>query len=149
MTDQPHTPESEGPDPDPGPETTGAGPAGMPTGSDFSSGEGMVALAAMIMLGVWLIFDVFLDEFGLAAIELLLATVAVVVPRLNPAAVEKVNTVPVIMKVIGYAIAIVGAFFVIEAIEEGFYNDALTIIGALITYAAYAVAFLGARSIDT
>lgn len=149
MTDQPHTPDSEGTGPEPEQEAAGASPAGMPTGSDFSSGEGMVALAGMIMLGVWLIFDVFLDEFGLASIELLLATAAVVVPRLNPAAVEKVHAVSTIMKVIGYAIAIVGAFFVIEAIEEGFYNDALTIIGALITYAAYAVAFLGARSIES
>lgn len=145
MTDQPPTPESEGTGQDPAPEATPMRAGGR---SDFSSGEGMVALAGMIMLGVWLIFDVFLDEFGLAAIELLLATAAVIVPRLNRDKVETVNTIPVIMKVTGYAIAIIGAFFVIEAIEEGFYSDALTIIGALITYAAYAVAFLGARSIE-
>lgn len=109
----------------------------------------MVALSGMIILGVWLIFDVFLDDFGFAIMELLLATIAVAVPRINREAVEKVNTVPVIMKTTGYAIAIVGAFFVIEAIEEGFYSGASTIIAALITYAAYAIAFLGARSIDT
>ena len=108
-----------------------------------------MALAGMILLGVWVIFDVFLDDFGLASIELLLAVVAVAVPRMNREAVEKVNTVPVIMKVTGYAIAIVGAFFIIEAIEEGFYDNALTIIAALASYAAYAVAFLGARSIKT
>lgn len=145
MTDQPNTPDSEGTEPDPGQETPGADLAG--TGGDFSSGEGMVALAGMIMLGVWLIFDVFLDDFGLSDLEFLLAVTAVVVPRLNPAAVEKVNTVSTTMKMTGYAIAIVGAFYVIRAIESGFYDDALTIIGALITYAAYAVAFLGARSI--
>jgi hypothetical protein len=146
MTDQPQTPDSEGTGSEQ--EAAGVSPAGM-TGSDFSSGEGMVALAGMIMLGVWLIFDVFLDDFGLASIELLLATTAVVVPRLNPNSVEKIGTVSTVMKVTGYAIAIVGAFFVIEAIEEGFYDDALTIIAALITYAAYAVAFLGARSIKS
>lgn len=124
-------------------------PSGGTTGTDFSSGEGMVALSGMIILGVWLIFDVFLDDFGFAIMELLLATIAVAVPRINREAVEKVNTVPVIMKTTGYAIAIVGAFFVIEAIEEGFYSGASTIIAALITYAAYAIAFLGARSIDT
>lgn len=149
MTDQPHTPDGEDSGPAPEQEPAGASPAAMPTGTDFSSGEGMVALAGMIMLGVWLIFDVFLDEFGLAGIELLLATTVVVVPRLNKTKVETVNSVAVIMKVAGYAIAILGAFYIVEAIEEGFYSDALTIIGALITYAAYAVAFLGARSIKT
>lgn len=149
MTDQPHTPDSEGTGPEPEQEAAGASPAGMPTGSDFSSGEGMVALAGMIMLGVWLIFDVFLDEYGLSDLEFLMAVAVVVVPRLNAASVEKVNAVSTIMKLVGYAIAIVGAFYVIGAIESGFYDDALTIIGALITYAAYAVAFLGARSIET
>ncbi len=140
MTDQPHTPESEGSD---------TAPTETPTGTDFSSGEGMVALAGMIMLGVWLIFDVFLDEFGLSDLEFLMAVTAVVVPRLDRDKVERINTVPVIMKATGYAIAIVGAFYVIRAVEGGFYDDALTIIGALITYAAYAVAFFGARSIET
>lgn len=145
MTDQPHTPESEGSSPD-----SSSEPAPAPAaGSDFSSGEGMVALAGMIMLGVWLIFDVFLDEFGLSDLEFLLAVIVVMVPRLDPDKVERFNAVAVIMKATGYAIAIVGAFYVIGAIESGFYDDALTIIGALITYAAYAVAFLGARSIET
>ncbi len=141
MTDESHSPGTGDQSPD-------VSPAGDATG-DFSSGEGMVALAGMILLGVWLIFDVFLDDFGLASIELLLAVTAVAVPRMNRESVEKVNTVPMIMKVTGYAIAIVGAFFIIEAIEEGFYDSALTIIAALVSYAAYAVAFLGARSIKS
>ncbi len=141
MTDDSPGPSSEDHSPEVSPAGGGAG--------DFSSGEGMVALAGMILLGVWLIFDVILDDFDVVSIELLLAVVAVLVPRLNRDSVEKVNTVPVIMKVTGYAIAIVGAFFIVEAIEEGFYEDALTIIGALASYAAYAVAFLGARSINT
>ena len=141
MTDESHSPDT-------GDETPEVSPMGGGVG-DFSSGEGMVALAGMILLGVWVIFDVFLDDFGLASIELLLAVVAVAVPRMNRESVEKVNTVPVIMKVTGYAIAIVGAFFIVEAIEEGFYSNALTIIAALVSYAAYAVAFLGARSINT
>ncbi len=142
MTDESHNPDDTG---DQSPDVSQA----EGSSSDFSSGEGMVALAGMILLGVWLIFDVFLDEFGLASTELLLAVVAVAVPRMNRDVVEKVNTVPVIMKVTGYAIALVGAFFIIEAIEEGFYDGALTIVAALVSYGAYAVAFLGARSIST
>lgn len=141
MTDESHSPDTGDQSPDVSPVGGGAG--------DFSSGEGMVALAGMILLGVWLIFDVILDDFGLASIELLLAVIAVAVPRMNRESVEKVNTVPVIMKVTGYAIAIVGAFFIVEAIEEGFYDSALTIVAALVSYAAYAVAFLGARSIKS
>jgi hypothetical protein len=93
------------------------------------------------------IFDVFIDEYGLNVVELLLAVTVVVVPRLNKELVEKVSSVPVIMKVAGYAIAIVGAIFIISALEEGFYDEAWTIIAALVNYAAYAMAFLGARQI--
>jgi len=116
---------------------------------DFTSGEGLVAFAGIVLLVIWLIFDVFLDDWGLSIVELLLAATVVIVPRMRSETVETVLPVPVVMKVFGYAIAIVGAFFIIEAVEEGFYEGASTIIAALVNYAAYAMAFLGARQIKT
>ncbi|MGB8360298.1 MAG: hypothetical protein WCE80_02755 [Acidimicrobiia bacterium] len=114
---------------------------------DFTSGEGLVAFSGILLLLIWLVFDVFLDDYGLSIVELLLAAIVVIVPRLKPETVEKVHPVPVIMKVSGYGIATVGVFFIIWAIEGGFYDGASTIIAALLNYAAYAMAFLGARQI--
>lgn len=116
--------------------------------TDFTSGEGLVALAGMILLAVWLIFDVILDEYGLGLVTLLAAVVVVMVPRLDPATVAKVHSVPVIMKVVGYGLALIGVIDVIAAIEGGFFDDALEVIAALATYAAFGVAFVGARQID-
>ena len=114
---------------------------------DFTSGEGLVAFAGILLLLIWLVFDVFLDDYGLSIVELLLAAIVVIVPRLNRETVEKVHPVSVIMKVAGYGIAVIGVFFIIWAIEGGFYSGASTIIAALLNYAAYAMAFLGARQI--
>lgn len=150
MTDETPAPGPEGGVPE---EPTPAAEHDMKTvtagAGDFTSGEGLVAFAGIVLLLDWLIFDVFLDDYGLGIVELLLAVIVVVVPRLNPKSVEAVHPVPTVMKLAGYAIAIVGAFWVIEAIEEGFYDGASTIIAALVAYAAYAMAFLGARQIKT
>jgi hypothetical protein len=116
---------------------------------DFTSGEGLVALSGIVLLLIWLIFDVFLDDYGLPLFELLVAVAVVVVPRLKKETVETIHPVAVIMKVGGYTLAAIGAFAVISAIESGFYDDASTIIAALLSYAAYAMAFLGARQIAT
>ena len=119
-----------------------------PGGDEFTSGEGLVALGGMVLLAVWVLFDVFLDEFGINTLVLLLSAIVVIVPRLRPEDVEKIHPVPVVMKMAGYALGIIGGFLVIGAIEGGFYDDGATIIAALITYVAYAMAFLGARQID-
>lgn len=118
------------------------------TGDEFTSGEGLVALAGMVLLAVWVLFDVFLDDYGLNILELLLAATVVIVPRLPRESVEKVHPVPVVMKTAGYALALVGAFFIISALESGFYDTGATIIAALINYVAYGLAFLGARQIE-
>lgn len=114
---------------------------------DFTSGEGLVAFAGMVMLVIWVVFDVFLDDWGLSVVETLLAATVVIVPRMKRETVEKVLPVPVVMKLAGYTIALVGVFYIIGAIEEGFYSGVSTIIAALLNYAAYAMAFLGARQI--
>jgi hypothetical protein len=51
------------------------------------------------------------------------------------------------MKTVGYTFALIGVFEVIEAVEEGFFEGAATIIAALVEYAAFVMAFIGARQI--
>jgi hypothetical protein len=61
--------------------------------------------------------------------------------------VEKALPLPVVIKLAGYTLAFIGVIAVIEAIEEGFFEGAATIIAALAEYAAFAMAFIGARQI--
>lgn len=114
---------------------------------DFTSGEGLVALAGMVLLAIWLIFDVFLDQYGIGLVTFLIAVLVVIAPRLRGDAVSRLHPLPTVMKVAGYTLAIIGVYDVIGAVEEGFYDDAGTIIGALASYAAFAMAFFGARQI--
>jgi len=114
---------------------------------DFTSGEGLVAFAGMVLIAIWVIFDVFLDDYGVGSLTLLLAALVVFAPRMSRETVEKVLPLPVIIKVAGYTLALIGVIEVVAALEGGFYEDALTIIAALVEYAAFVMAFIGARQI--
>lgn len=115
----------------------------------FSSGEGMVAVAGLIIIGVWLIFEVFTRQYSLTTFAIVLGAAAAIVPRMNPDAVAKIMPVPAVMKVLGYALVLVGIIEVITDIRIGIYDSPMAILGALIAYGAYALAFLGARQIET
>jgi hypothetical protein len=117
--------------------------------TDFTSGEGMVALAGIVILAVWIIFDVIVQDYGVTTLAIVLALLAAVLPRMKREDVEKIQRLPILMKVIGYGLVAVGIVEVINDISHGFYNNALGVIGALVAYAAYAMAFMGARSIKT
>lgn len=146
MTDEHQTPQP--PEESPAEmEQTDSG--GVAPSNDFSSGEGMVALAGLIILAVWLLFEVFLDDYSISQVGILLAVAAVLLPRLNRDSVERVLSLGVLMKIIGYAIVLNGVIEIIADIEIGIYDSGSTVIAALISYAAYALAFMGARSIET
>ena len=115
----------------------------------FSSGEGMVAFGGILVLLVWLIFEVITDDYSIATLAIVLGSVAAILPRVNRDAVGKVASLPVLMKVTGYLLAITGVTEVILDIESGIFDEFLTVIAALAAYAGYALAFLGARSIET
>lgn len=146
MTDQPQMPENESPGPDP---AAGAGDTGAAGRSDFSSGEGMVAMAGLILLANFLIFELIMAEYFISYPLLLLAVGAAILPRLRRESVEAFHPLGHIMKVIGYSIVILGVFEILDDIRFDGYDEAAAIIGALVAYAGYAVAFLGARSIKT
>jgi hypothetical protein len=117
--------------------------------TDFTSGEGLVALGGIVILAVWIIFDVILDEFSLGTLAIVLAILAAVLPRMKREDVEKVQRLPILMKVIGYGLAVVGIIQVVSDIEATRFDSLFAVVGLLATYAAYAMAFMGARSIKT
>ena len=153
MTDEtpvPEPQEDQPPAPDP-PDQGGteAAPAASESTSDsnFSGGEGMVAVAGLILIAVWLIFEVILSKYFMPPIVILFAVAAAALPRLNRDSVEKVHRLNVLMKIIGYGLAVIGLTEIISNLREGMLEDFVTVLGALGAYAAYLMALLGARSI--
>ena len=116
---------------------------------DFSTGEGMVTVAGFVLLAVWLVFEVITDDYGLSYPTVILAALAVILPRVDRGKVEAVQPLPTLMKIVGYGIALVGVFEIVSDLETGAYSQFMTVLAALIAYAGFVVAFMGARSIKT
>lgn len=138
--------------PEPAEESEAAEPVSEEPSSqtnDFTSGEGLVALAGIVILAVWLIFEVIAKEYSVTTLAIVLALLAAVLPRMKREDVEKVQRLPILMKVIGYGLVVVGIVEIIDDISYGVYDSIFGVIGALVAYAAYAMAFMGARSIKT
>ncbi len=142
MTDESQNPEPAGEEtsPNEGTET-------MAGGGDFSSGEGLVAFAGIVLLANYVIFEVIFGEYFISYVLLLLAVAAALLPRLRRESVEAVLPLGTLMKVIGYGITILGVFEIVDDVRFDGYDDFGSIIAALAAYAGYAMAFLGARSI--
>ena len=119
--------------------------------SDFSTGEGMVALAGIILVGVWLVFDIIISRYSMTTVAVLVGAIAAIVPRFDPESVEKVMPMASIMKILGYGMALIGVIEIITDISfaTSIYDNILGIIGALIAYGAYAMAWVGARQVET
>lgn len=116
---------------------------------DFTSGEGLVAFAGMVLLAVWLIFDIIVAEYSMDNLVPVLAAVAIVLPRLDRATVERVLPLPLLMKLTGWAIVLIGIVEVIIDVRFNAYQGFASVIGAIAAYAGYAMAFVGARQIST
>lgn len=116
---------------------------------DFTSGEGLVSFAGMVLLAVWLIFDIVVNAYGVDNLVPVLAAVAVLAPRLDRSTVERVLPLPIVMKLTGWALVLVGIVEIIIDVRFNAYQDFAGVIGALAAYAGYAMAFVGARQIQT
>lgn len=115
---------------------------------DFTSGEGLVVFAGMVLVAVWLIFDVIVDEYGMDNLVPVLATVAILLPRLDRSSVERVLPLPLLMKLTAWALVLIGIVEVIGDVRSNAYEDIASILGALGAYAGYAMAFVGAKQIE-
>lgn len=138
--------EHETPEPD---ETMAEASEAEASEANFSSGEGMVALAGIILIGVWLIFEVITRQYSMTTLAIVLGAAAAIIPRMNPESVAKIMTVPAAMKALGYALVLVGIIEVVTDIRIGIYDTPMAVLGALIAYGAYGLAFVGARQIET
>lgn len=138
--------EEEVPLPDPEPTET---EAAVEDESPFSSGEGMVALGGAIVVLVWLVFELALRDYFISTTVLVLALIAVILPRMNRDFIEKLAPLGTLMKIVGYLLALAGLLEILDDLRFDGFDDGFTdVIGALGSYAGYAIAFLGARSIE-
>lgn len=144
------TDEQQGMDPIEEPAMPVASEAAVADGAgDFTSGEGLVAVAGIVLIVDWLIFGVLTSDYWVAWLALVPAIAVALLPRLDRGSVERFHPLPLVMKVLGYVIAIVGILTIIEDIRfaEGVFDEVLGVIGALAAYAGFAMAFIGARQV--
>jgi hypothetical protein len=115
----------------------------------FSSGEGMVALGGLILLGSWVLFDFFMNWRSFMGHLAMAAAFVVVVLHFGRGSwTSAIAPKAVLIKALGYVIAFMGLITLLYAIRyTGTINEAEEIIPFLVYMAGYALAFLGARQI--
>lgn len=145
---QPTPPPSSQPTPPPGMPEEHDDAAVLAGAGDFTSGEGLVAFAGIVLLAVWLIFDIILASYGMDNTVAVLAATALLLPRVDRAKVEQFHPLASLMKVLGYALVAFGIVEVIIDVRFGALDEFSAVLGALISYAGYAMAFWGARQIE-
>ncbi len=116
------------------------------SGSGSTSGAAMVRLSAMLLLAVFVVFEIIAAEYYVANVGLVAALAVVALPILAKSAVDRMG--PAFMKIAGYVIAFSGVIELLDDIRFDVLDEFMAIVGALVAYAAYAMAFLGARGID-
>ena len=70
------------------------------------------------------------------------------VPRLDLDAITAIAPLPAVLRFLGYFLASVGVVEIIDELQGGILDaGGASIFGALVAYAGYVLAFLGARKI--
>ncbi len=118
------------------------------TDGEFTSGEGLVAFGAIVLVAVWLIFDLFLDNYGMNNTIAVVAAAAALLPRIDRNTVEKFHPLPLLMKVLGYTLALFGAVELLLDLRFNSYGSFGTVVGALAAYAGFVMCYMGARQIE-
>jgi hypothetical protein len=115
----------------------------------FSTPQGMVAAGAIILLAVEVVFGLILEDYFLDYVVLVLSVVAVLVFMGRTATAEKIAPVPAVMKALGYLLTIIGAWILIYDLRypQDTLDEMPDVLAAILAYAGFVLAFLGARSI--
>ncbi len=112
-----------------------------------SSTGGLIGLGSLVLIGVYVVFGLLMNEYWIAWIPLVLAIVAVLVSRVDW--FDGVGSKAGILRALGYLLGILGALTLIEDLRfaDSQLDSVIEVVGAVIGYAGFAMAFLGARSI--
>lgn len=125
--------------------------ASVAPASKLSSGQGMVALGCWIIVGIYLVTGLLMNEYWIPWLVLVPAIVVLILGRVDSRSFESIGTVPTLIKALGYLIALMAVLDVIEDIRffSSAFDEFVDIVGSLGFWAAAVLCFLGARSIET
>ena len=122
----------------------------QPTGAAAEgndSGIALVWIGAGLVLASWIVFEIIVGEYFVSNVGLVLAASLVVLPRLAPRAVGAIAPLASFTKVVGYALAFSGVIELLDDLRFEALEDFASILGGLVAYAGYVLAFIGARNI--
>lgn len=113
--------------------------------ADKSGGQ-LVAYGAWIILGVFVVFELIAAEYFVTNVALVVAAALVILPRLAPDEVAAIASPAVFNKVLGYLLALIGLVELLEDVRFNLFDDGLqAVLGAIIAYAGYVLAGIGAQ----
>lgn len=133
------------PDPTPAPEPP-APQAGTASPWSNMSGQTMVMIAGILVVAVFLIFGLIADEWYPPFGSIVVGSFAILIPLTKVESVGSGLSAATLLIVIGYWLAVAGAWDFIGDITFG-WDGPEEVIASLILAAAAVVAFLGARAI--
>ena len=112
------------------------------------SGENLVSLGALLVVGSWLIFEVIAEDYFVTTAAVGLGLLILILPRFDVEGITAIASVSAFLKLAGYALAFIGVVEIIDEIQGGILDaGGSAIIGALVAYAGYVLAFFGARQV--
>ena len=115
--------------------------------SGNDSGVALVWMGAGLVLASWVIFEIIVGEYFVSNVGLVLAASLVILPRLAPKALGRIAPLSALTKLGGYALAFSGVVELLDDLRFDGLEDFASVVGGLIAYAGYVLAFLGARNI--
>ncbi len=150
MTDQTNNEPAENPETAPK-EASGMGQELSSVIAKLGAGEKLAVLGAAGVLGVWLVFDLLLDEYSTGHLPFALALVAVAAAYYHHNrgsdswSVDYKTVIFVTCALTG----IIGAWSVIEEVRNDIFDaDGATVVGAILYYAASITSGVGARQLS-
>ena len=140
MTTEPPTPsEPESPQPIvPTPADTATSLGGM-------SGEIIVMVSGILILGVYVIFGLIANEWYPSFPSVIAATFAVILPRVT--SVGSGISGATLQRITGYVIAVAGLWDFVSTLRFG-WSGFVDVVGWTLLAVAAVLAFVGARAID-
>ena len=127
-------------------------PAAASTSSTmFSTGEGMINLGCYIIIAVYVVTGLLMNEYWPSWFVVIPAIAIVILSRFGRDTAEKVAPHGVIIKILAYLIALVGVLDLVEDIRfaSSAFDEFWDVVGSLAFWAAAVLCFLGARQIES
>ena len=113
------------------------------------SGDTLVMWGALAVLAIWVIFEVITEDYFVATSTVAIALLVAVVPRVDASVTKALGGPAGFAKLGGFFLVASGVTELVGDLRnELFDRDGITIVAALLAYAAYALTFMGARKIE-